>query len=96
MLVKSATFCREHVQCVPLFDYIAENPHHGHCLLLRETLIFQSLHKFERVEMMVLLLRTCCTERPATGQNRCDALRLRCFCSPRVGMQTWSTCGMRP
>lgn len=58
---------------LPLLDHVAENPHHALGLLFREAFLFQSLHKLERVEVMVLGTLRGCTEVASKRQSRCIA-----------------------
>jgi hypothetical protein len=49
---------------IPLFDNIAQHPHHSHCLLLREAFLFQSLHELKRIEMVIFSLHRRCAKVP--------------------------------
>ena len=54
----------------PLLNHVAEHPHHALGLLLGEPLLFQPLHKLERVEMVVLGLLRRCAEAALKLQGR--------------------------
>jgi hypothetical protein len=69
---------------VPLLDDIAENPHHALRLLFRETLIFQPLHKLERVEVVVFLLRGARAEVATELKRRRAAGNKWWVCPPRL------------
>lgn len=53
----ASSILTEVTSIVPLLDDIAENAHHALRLLFCEALIFQPLHKLERVEVVIFLLR---------------------------------------
>jgi len=69
---------------VPLLNYIAENAHHALRLLFCEALIFQPLHKLERVEVVVFLLRGARAEVATELKRRCVAGSKWWDCPPQL------------